>query len=537
MPTSGTLAEQRNGYLAAVYAALRPRWDQVRDKATAMLPPDHPANQLSRATGLSARLDRRGKILSVAVVKGSGHDPFDASAKAALEHLRQMPGLPPLLRKGHVELRWTLYRDARSCAVQHASLVLHPLTEEEAFGDALQQGAMDTAHDILSRSAARPRLMELLARAALAARGDALARERALAVAPRALLVSLLPRESGKAAWHGVVGHLALRKDGAALTAELKRVASEAHSTGKVRRVSALVAALERAAARAPDEAMAVLMKDKNEALVMVAAPAVRNPALLDRAMIRLAKKSALAGTLAIYRLALGASPAASRVLDAAWQNSKARLRLLDAARRRPSAALTARVEALVRSTANPPAVRVRAIQVLSGLKGQISPFYVALLSKREDVRLAAIEALGTRKESATSISYRLSVVAKWGGKVGAAAVRTVARFGDKRFLGSTAYLLKAQPRQHQPSVVQEMWRFGPPAVLFLKGKLAAKDPAMQAAAAASLARIEGAAAQKVLAEYRKTHPAPVKKARPESKLARLLARVIALQQAPAGKK
>lgn len=534
VPTGGTLAEQREGYLAAVYAALRSRWDQVRDKATAMLPPDHPANQLSRATGLSARLDRQGKILSVGVVKSSGHVPFDESAKAALEHIRPMPGLPPLLRKGHMELRWTLHRDARSCAVEHASLVLHPLNPEETFADALQEGDMNVAHGILVKASHRQKLLDLLARAALAARGDELARRRALRVAPRALLVSLLPA-AGKATWDAAVAQLALRKDAAALQAELTRVAAEAHGPGKVMRVAALVEALDRAGAHGPDEVVAGLMKDADMGLVMAAAPGARAPAPLDRAMVRLAKKPALAGSLAVYRLALGAAPAAARVLEAAWQDSKHRPVLLDAMARRPSAAMTTRVEALVRSTANPPAVRIKAIQVLARLKGSVSPFYVALLSRRQEVRLAAIDALGQRKDQATSISYRLSVVAKWGGTIGAAALRAVARFGEARFLSDASYLVRVQAKKLRPSVVAEMWHFGPSAVPFLAKQLALKDPKMQQAAAASLARVKGPAAQQALAEYRKTHPAPPSRKKPESKLARLLGRVIALQAA--GKK
>jgi hypothetical protein len=322
-----------------------------------------------------------------------------------------------------------------------------------------------------------------------------------------------------------------LEKLGAAdaLNKELARVSRAAHSAGKVLRVAALVAALTRLKASTEGAVMARLMKDRDARLVLAAALAVRDPSELDAAMNRFARQPEVAGTLAVYRLALGTSAAATAVFDKAF-NGKARVAMLDVLQRSPCAALTPRVEALVRSAAVAPAVRVRAIEVLGSMTGPTSPFFVALLSKRADVRLAAIHALGRRKDKTNSVSYRLSVVAKWGGKAGAAALVAVARRGVARSLSDTCYLIKVQAKKHRPRVVAAMWGFGEPAVPYLSGLLAHKNRAMAEAAASSLSRIKGAAAVRALASYREKNPAPVVAAKkPDSELARLLGRVIEL--------
>lgn len=532
VPAGGTVAEQRKGYLAAVHTLLRPRWDLVRSKASAILPPTHPANQLARITELSARLDRAGKIKSVAVVKGSGYTPFDESVQAALEHIPRLPALPPALRRGHVELRWILHRDERSCGVEHARLVLHPLSPAEAFSDALAAGQLEQAYSILSAAPARQGLLTILARRGLSASGDGPARRLALELAPEPLLVTLLTRQPGSPAWQPAVQQLEKRGAAGVLNKELARVSRSAHSAGKVRRVSVLVAALKRLKASPESAVMARLMKSTDAALVLAAAPAVRDPSELQHAMTRFAKQPSVAGTLAIFRLALSASPAATAVFDRAF-SGKARGAMLDALQRFPCPALTPRVEALVRSTAVAPALRVRAIQVLGGMTGSTSPFFVALLSRREDVRLAAIEALGRRKDRTSGVSYRLSVVAKWGGKVGAAALVAVARRGVARSLSDTRYLIKVQAKKHRPRVVAAMWGFGEPAVPYLSGLLTHRARDMREAAASSLARIKGAAAARALALYREKNPAPGASAKkPDSELARLMRRVIELGKA-----
>ena len=530
VPTGGTLDEQRRGYLAAVFAVLQPRWDRLRARATVMLPAMHPANQRSRATELSARLDRQGRIKQVVVVKSSGFGPYDESALATLKHVRRMPNLPPLLRRGHPELRWTLHRDQRSCGVQYARLVLHPLSPVEAFADALEAGKNEAAYKLIARAPGDAAMLLLLARRGLAARGDDLARRRALAVAPGALLVSLLAGEISSPTWEAVVRQLKKRKATGALSKELERISAVPHSAGKVQRVALLVQALTELEARAPDPVIKALVEASQPAMVLAAAPGVRDPAMLDRAMARFARQPRVAGVLAVYRLALGTSSAATAVFDTCW-TGQARMAMLGALGRRPSVTLTPRVEALVRSTANPPELRIRAIQILGSLKSATSPFYVALLSKRPDVRLAAIEALSRRKDNATSISYRLSVVAKWGGPVGAAALSAVARFGIKRFLSDTRYLIKVQAMKLRPQVIAQMGNFGEPAVPYLAEQLNGKSEPMRRAAAAALSQIKGAAARKALAPYLEKNPPPASSVSTTSELARLLERVMKLKR------
>lgn len=531
LPSGGTRAQQQQAYLQAVHDALRPRWDKVRADATALLPPTHPANLATRAAQVTALLDRQGKIKQARVSQSSGFTPFDESALAALQRIRQPPALPPALRKGHVELRWALYRDQRSCGVEHAELVLHPLAPLEALTDALDQGALDQAYEVISRTQQRAPLLAALANRGVRHKLPAV-RKLALRCAPPALLASMLAARQGDEIWYWLVQELSARGAVASINAELARWAGTAKGKLGAARVGALVQALGRAKGHGTAATLDKLMRSPSHEVVLAAAPAVRAKVTLDRAMARHASRLELAGPLAVHRLALGQDAAASAMFNKAL-GGKARSVVLQALARRPVAALLPRVEALVRSNAVPAAPRVQAIHVLSKLGGKPVPFFVALLSTDPAVRLAAVQALGQYKGNRAGICYRLAVVAKERGPVGAAALVSIARIGIPRFLPDVHFLTRAQKTPHQAQVVAALWGFGEPAVPYLARLLKHADAKLRQAAAASLARIKGDKASAALAPYRAKHPAPVKVTEDQrDELARLLRRVLALKPA-----
>ncbi len=518
-------------YLAAVHKIIGPRWEQVRINAGALLPKSHPANNMSRVTEVAARLDGKGQIKRIRVRKASGCNPYDNSALGTMSRVNKYPPLPAGLLEGHVELRWRFHRDARSARPDHVTVVLHPLSPEEAFSRALTLKQWDRARLIMRQNPARQSIRAILAEAGLSSKDSGL-NMLALRVAPVQRLLALLENETDMKRWTTVLGVLASRGGDTEMVAHLRwvarpvsRVNDEAKASLEARKVAAILKALDRMGKAAPAALVNELLSRKAAAIVMAAAPMATDEAAMSRALRTFVTDPKIAGPLAVRRLALGPDAFAEKIVAKALTH-KTRMVTLRTLERVPVKAMAAVLESMVRSHATKEDARLVAIRALSKVIDAAAPFYAAMGSSNPRVKVAAIRALGSMKKNTTGICYRLSTIGmKNRNEVGAEALASVARIGDQQFLPAMAYMTSRQRNAHKPVIIASYWGFGKKAVPLLNKMAASANQKVAAAARTSLDRINGV--------KRQTAQAPA----PTSPLADLLQQALTLAQTPAPEK
>lgn len=536
------LPDDRQRYMLALHKLLRPRWDKVRTDASALLPATHPANDMTRVTRISVRLDRAGQLKHVRVVGRSGNAPYDNSALGTVARLGRFPALPPSLTRGHVELRWQFHRDARSCSPRHAALVLHPLSPEEAFADAMQASDMQAAYQVLQQHPRRATLLGMLAEQGLRS-PDRKIRTLALRLAPLPRMLAQLEHEADVDRWNHVLAVLEQRRAASQILAHLTWLARPVSTVGPAggapdasNKISALLQALSRLEVKLPHQVLDSLLDHHTAAVALAAAPMASQTPALDRALSRFASDPRASGPLAVYRLAIGQQATAQAAARAALASDSGRMPTLQALQSVPVPSLAPAVEALVRGDKVNSAARVRAIWALAKMSSGPRPFYVALLSRDQAVRIAAISALGQLKGSSIGICYRLSAVAKERGPVGAEALAAVARLGQARFLPDVNFLSRSLPAALQARVVSDLWGFGEAAVPYLQRQLNSKDRQLRLAAVAALARIPGDRASKLRRRHLQANPVKAAAATPakQSPLAMLMQKALRLSSQPA---
>ena len=499
-PTPGATARSADEvkYLAAVHKIIGPRWEQVRINAGALLPKSHPANVPSRVTEISARLDGKGQIKRIRVSKTSGCTPYDNSALGTMARVPEYPALPARLHEGHVELRWRFHRDVRSARADHVTVVLHPLSPEEAFSRALARKQWDRARQIMRRHPERQTIRAILAEAGLSSKDVGL-NMLALRVAHVQRLLALLENETEMKRWNTVLDVLASRGGHAEMIAHLRwvarpvsRINAEAQASLEARKVASILKALDRMGSRAPTALVNELLSRKDAAIVMAAAPMATDRDAMSRALKSFINDPKVAGPLAVHRLAMGPDAFAEKIAAKALTH-KTRMATLRTLERAPVKALAAALEPLVRSHATDEAVRLAAIRALSKATETPAAFYAAMGSSNQRVKVAAIRALGSMKKNTTGICYRLSTIGmKNRNEIGAEALASVARIGDKQFLGAMAYMTSRQRAEQKPVIIASYWGFGKKAVPLLNKLAASADSRVAAAARKSLDRING---------------------------------------------
>jgi hypothetical protein len=214
--------------------------------------------------------------------------------------------------------------------------------------------------------------------------------------------------------------------------------------------------------------------------------------AALSRAMRTFINDPKVAGPLAVHRLNMGPDAFAAKIAAKALSHKSA-MATLRVMQRVPVKALAAALEPHVRSNATPEDMRVAAIRALSKATEAPNAFYVAMGSSNQQVKVAAIRALGAMKKNTTGICYRLSTIGmKNRNDIGAEALASIARIGDQQFLGAMAYMTSRQRTEQKPVIIASYWGFGKRAVPLLNKLAASTNAKVAAAARHSLDRING---------------------------------------------
>ncbi len=515
----GAPASQRE-YLLAIHRRLDELWTRgVLAMCDAMLPPGHPANRRGLMTEIEVKLDWLGQPNGLRIARPSGYAPFDQSALRVMTDLHLLPVLPKGV-EGRATLRWRFHRDERSCDPRHARLEVRPLSEEEALERALARGELGRAAELLARSQGKPSLIAIVADAGLSSRDPAVCRA-ALRLAPSSRAEAILGSTRSRPLWPEAIGVLLARKEAAALT----RVAEAAGPRAEAARLVPLLDALRELEGALPEKLAAELLARPERELVLAAAALARSAAALAPALTRWAADPLAAGPLAVRRAHLTGEglEAVRHALAGAGA-----LPTLQALARSRVKALDADVETLARSAKTPAAARAQAVALVGALKLSIIPLYVALRDGGPEVQIAAARALGAARANKLAVSHRLADLAfKASGAVAAEALAALARVGDERFRPDTVRRMRRLSAREQAVVVSALWGFGPVAVPLLVKLLQHESAAVRAAAAASLARVPGEAAQQALASVR---PASSPRQRPAATpLEQLLERAASL--------
>ena len=517
-------AADETKYLASIHGQIQHRWKQVMVNAQALLPSSHPANDRSRVTEIAVFLSDNGQLKRIRIHKTSGNNPFDNSALATMTRISKYPKLPARLQEGHVELRWRFHRDARACAPDHVSVVLHPLTPEEAFSRALSRQQWEVARRIMQQNPDRQTIVSILAEAGLSSK-DAGLNVLALRIAPKQRVLALLENETAMPRWKRALDVLASRGGSAEIVEHLRWIArprfnrSAQASAEEAQKIATILDVLTRMGAKAPASMVNGLVGRKDAAVVLAAAPMSTDAAALSSALKTFINDPKVAGPLAVYRLAQGPDSYAQAVAAKALAH-KTGVNTLRALQRVPVRSLATNVEAMVRDNKTPVATRLEAIKAMAGLTDSPAAIFTAMSAPDTRVKVAAIRALGQFKTNTNGICYRLSAIGmKNRNEIGAEALASVARIGSDKFLPAMAYMTNRQRPAHKHIVIASYWGFGKVVVPMLNRLADHSDAKVREAARSSLDRIAGKAVT----------AAPVVKASP---LGNLMQQVLILKEA-----
>ncbi|HET9988914.1 MAG TPA: TonB family protein, partial [Kofleriaceae bacterium] len=111
-------------YLTSVALQLQPGWGQFLDDCRIRLPATHPLNQLTLAALAAITIDRKGRVIDVALAEPSGNPDFDRAVRDAIADATSLP-IPPveaLSDDDLVHLRWLFARDRRQAGPATAEL-------------------------------------------------------------------------------------------------------------------------------------------------------------------------------------------------------------------------------------------------------------------------------------------------------------------------------------------------------------------------------------------------------------------------------
>jgi hypothetical protein len=373
---------------------------------------------------------------------------------------------------------------------------------------ALARGRLDQALQLLQSPGATATMRELVAAAGLAS-DDPAAVRLALRIASGAQLDAAVGGALKKAErWRLVLGALASRKDTRRLLALLDRVVS---STMEPARLVDLLEALAWLEAR-PSETVVVKLLARPEGAVVVAASRLTSRgALLDSPLVSFDKDLKVAGPVAVRQRALGTNALADEIIKRALASAAAAV-TLEAIQRQGLRASDAALEALARGKASA-AVRALAIDALAD-RAPLGVLYTAVKDGDPAVQIAGARALVRAKGDKKAISYRLAdLAARARGQAQAEALAALAQIGEQRFRDDTLRRARLLDPKHQALVAESLGSYGDKAVPTLARMLAHSSPALRAAAARGLARIQSPAAEKLLA----SQPPPAPAAKPSA--------------------
>lgn len=117
-------------YLTSVALQLQPGWGQFLDDCRDRLAADHPLNQMTLAATALLTLDRKGKLVGVAMIAKSGNRDFDRAVTDVIgESTFGAPPQDALSDDDRVYLHWLFARDRRqagpvTAAIEHRELPL-----------------------------------------------------------------------------------------------------------------------------------------------------------------------------------------------------------------------------------------------------------------------------------------------------------------------------------------------------------------------------------------------------------------------------
>ena len=476
------------GYFDAIHRQLAPRWTgEVVARAEAWLPPSHPANDPRRMTEVRVELDIVGQPRLLRVSRGSGYEPFDASALQAMASLRTFPAPPPHLR-GIAVVHWRFHRDARGCSPRWARLDMRPFTPHESLQLALARGDLRQAEQLLREHPADARLVALVAEAGLATARPELHR-LALPLASSGRVEELLRRsEVSPAVWKVGLAVLISRGEQAALLELLGQRRSLPATGADGDRLLELLSALRSCQGRLPGPQLRALLADDDARVMLAAAALAPAAALLDTPLRRWRHRPDVTGPLSVRRFQLGGA-GALEVIRRALTGAGARATLA-VLREDFLPDLEPEIRALAQQARAPRAVRVAALELLAG-RGLVVPLYLALRERDPALQIAAARALGAARGNQLALSYRLAEVAfKASGELAAEALASLVRVGDERFRGDTLRHLRRLRPLDQARVVAWLWRYGDGVVPLLTGLLEHPVTALREAARRSLSRL-----------------------------------------------
>ena len=501
------LAADVKAYLLAVHQLVEREWREgVLARASAALPPSHPANQRQLVAEVAVSLDFDGQPSGARVARSSGYRAFDESALAVMRLARKLPPLPPSIGEGVTTLIWRFHRDERASSPAHARLDVKPPGPEEAMRRALARGQLDRARQLLRSSAGNPAVLELVAGAGLAA-SQAPVRRLALQLASPTQLQAVIPSSLRDAArWRLLLAALAARKNTRQLTALLDRAAAPGTEAARLIDLLDALAWLE---APVASPLLVKLLARPEPAVVIAAANLARRADVLEAPLARWKSAPQTAGPLAVRVRALGESATADELIRHTLAGPDA-LPTLDAIARHMVKAYDAELEALVRSSKTGPAVRERAIEVLAVRHPSIGALYVALRDIHPAVQIAAARALARSRGNKVAISNRLAdLAARTRGDVQTEMLAALAHIGDERFRDDTLRRVKQLDPARQVVIAEALGSYGEKAIAVLAKMLAQPSPALRAAAARGLARIGSERAKRLLASLPQSPPRP----------------------------
>ena len=111
-------------YLTSIALQLQPGWGQFLDDCRIRLPATHPLNQLTLAAIAAITIDRKGRVIDVALAEPSGNADFDRAVRDAIADATSLP-IPPveaLSDDDLVHLHWLFARDRRQAGPATAEL-------------------------------------------------------------------------------------------------------------------------------------------------------------------------------------------------------------------------------------------------------------------------------------------------------------------------------------------------------------------------------------------------------------------------------
>jgi TonB family protein len=490
-------------YLQAIHRPLEAEWTRgVLAMAGAMLPPDHPANRRDRVAEVEVRLDWHDQPAELRVSRGSGYEPYDASALRAMQTVTRFPAFPRSLGEKHATLRWRFHRDERACHPALARIELRPFTEAELLARSIARGQLERAAKILRSAGGTPALLSIVAAAGLLASDPAL-RGLALRAATPAQLSVLLDTEPDDRVWGAAVAELERRREPARILALLTPSLA-------ARRAIAALGALARLSSAPPAPLLVKLLAREEAEVVLAAAWCAAKPELLLPVARRWRSAPAVAGPLAVLRRRLGPDPRAEKQVRALLPG-RAGVAVIEAIDRAGVRVFDEDLQQLARGRAPEP-VRARAISLIGKRRLSLVALYLGLRDEAcPEVQIASARALSTIRGNKLALSYRLAELAsKARGRVAAEAIAALSRVGDDRFRFDAIRLGRALDEKGRALVTGALWGFGEVVVAELAKRVGDPSPAIRAAAAESLRRIGGDAARRALAGAPRPQAKPV---------------------------